>query len=283
MIFTVQRYVSGDPSMRKQIALRLALLTLLSAVPVAQASAGSIVLAQATLNWNAFAFSVSGGLSIDEVIYNSEWSNSFATTTQGGTQNNESFGGGTRASSGYLAAHGAAGAHAGADAGVLGSSSAAATYGSSPVANVGASGNLASTAFWLYGHGTGTLTVQVPYELRLAVETNGSKFDELNAEAEVSINLGPGAGWFASDSLSWANSGAPVDGLLLKTGFLVLSRDFSEPSWGPLVSMGAGTSTIAVAAVPEPSELVLFGLGIVSLAFVVVHTRRARARATHQV
>ena len=56
-----------------------------------------------------------------------------------------------------------------------------------------------------------------------------------------------------------------------KNGALTLSRTFVEPTWGPLVYIGAGASTEAVTSVPEPSTLALLGLGTV---FVFRCTRR---------
>jgi PEP-CTERM motif-containing protein len=238
---------------------------------VSSAHAASIAITTATLDWTGFTFQVSDGLSIDAIVYANLGSSTDASTNHGPT---DSDSGATSSSafSSYLNALGSGIASGDASNGALTSSSGSASFGTVSSLNSAAADAYASTAFWLYGSGQGTLTVEVPYEL--FIDTGQSSAADLAmATAFVSLQLGPGAGWYASDSLSSLQAGT---GSIHKTGTLTLSRSFVDPVWGPLVYIGAQAKTEAITAVPEPSTLGLVGLGALS----VLRARRKAARNT---
>jgi hypothetical protein len=229
------------------------------------------VLAQASLDWSNFAWHVSGGLTISEIVPAYVGSSSFSETAQGPSQFNfgDTF---SSAASSYITATGEGTSNGSAQNGALKSSSISATEGGSPSFDFASSDVFASTSFWLYGTGAGTLTVEVPYSLMIGAALDPTSPLHLAlAAASVSIQLGPGAGFFASDSLSWQLGDAP----LTKSGTLVVSKEFHEPTFGPLVFIGAHASTDAVTAVPEPSVLSLLGSG----AAAVLLARRKKSRA----
>jgi hypothetical protein len=239
------------------------------AVPTAPASADAMVLSRATLDWTGFSFSVSGSLTIDSIDYSSRWSSSDAHTTFGEWDHTSSSDGDVTASSGYAVGSGAATAEASVGNGFLRSDSVAVTSGELPNSNEASSSVFSSSGFWLYGHGAGSLTVSVPYELSVQLLEDDSATglaanQHGEGSASVSLQLGPGAGWYAFDALSYAEGGPFGDGSSAKQGLLVLSRDFVEPWYGPLVFIGASASTEAVATVPEPPTLVLMTIGLIA-------------------
>jgi PEP-CTERM motif len=258
--------------MGKQFVRSLLVLSALVWGPVASvAYADSFVIAEATLDWTGFSIRVSDGLSIDSVVVSHLVSRTSAETRHGVTEIDM---GAVDSSAGshYSNALGEATANSGVENGALSSRSEAASFGGPAVSSASADA-FASTAFWLYGSGVGVLTVEVPYELlveatvNLPVEATVNRSlstDIISATASVSLQLG--SGWFTSDSISWDSSRPSV----IRTGTLVLSKEFVEPVWGPLVFIGAGASTKAVTAVPEPSALAFLTFG----AFSVVCLRR---------
>jgi hypothetical protein len=236
---------------------------------VSVANADSFVIAEATLDWTGFSYRVSDGLTIDSIVYGYRSANTTAETRHGSLQAVT----GVRTSSAhshYGNALGEATARGGVANGALASHSDAASFGG-PTMDSAAADARASTAFWLYGSGTGVLTVEVPYEL--VIEATVDSMTSAGATTLVSLELGPGTGWFASDSLAWDLSSASM----IRTGRLILSREFVEPAWGPLVFIGARASTEAVTAVPEPSVLALLTVGASSA---ICLRRKTRNRAS---
>jgi hypothetical protein len=236
---------------------------------VSVANADSFVISEATLDWSGFSYHVSDGLTIDSIVTNYLGSTTAARTRHGGFQSVL----GTKNSSANSQYHnplGEAASHGGATNGALASRSESASFGGPTIDSAMAEAG-ASTSFWLYGTGEGVLTVEVPYELH--IEGLVGRGSSAAATAWVSLELGPGTGWFASDSLAWDLSSASM----VRTGRLILSREFVEPKWGPLVFIGARASTEAVTAVPEPSVLALFTVGASSTIWL---RRKGRNRAS---
>jgi hypothetical protein len=258
--------------MRKLSVCALLVVGALAWSPVVSvANADSFALAEATLDWTGFSFRVSDGLTIDSVVYSYLGSTASAETRHGTGQTIL----GTRSSSAnshYSNALGEATSTSGIVNGALSSHSEAASFEEPTIDSAGA-GAFASTSFWLYGSGAGVLTVEVPYELH--IEATAGPGATVGATALVSLELGPGTGWFASDSLTWDLSSP----FMTRKGTLLLSREFVEPTWGPLVFIGAGASTEAITAVPEPSTMALLALGGLSA---VSLRRRATRRARSQ-
>jgi hypothetical protein len=268
--------------------VRLISLALLATVMVpASTSASSIVLSQVTLDWTGFTFSVDGGLVVDRIDYAvAPFSLSYAQTPIGGPQSAQ--GNVSTASSSSTQMGGAALASSSTNNGFLQSGSQSSTFGESPTGHLKANGDASAFVdFWLYGHGSGNLTVSVPYTLQIQVNANqappGSFRDDfVSSNASASLMLGPGAGfageqWFDSADLTWLPTAPVVDGVLRKTGTLTVSRSLVEPTFGPLIFLGATVRSDAVAAVPEPGELELLWCGLVGL----VGSLLRRGRSKH--
>jgi hypothetical protein len=235
---------------------------------VSVANADSFVISEATLDWSGFSYHVSDGLTISSIVTGYLGSTTAAGTRHGGFQ---SVLGVTNSSadSRYSNALGEAASHGGAANGALASRSESASFGGPTTDSARAEAG-ASTSFWLYGTGEGVLTVEVPYELH--IEGTVGRGSSAAATAWVSLELGPGAAWFASDSLSWDSTSASMT----RTGTLVLSRTFVNPRNGPLMFIAASAASEAVTAVPEPSALALLTLGASSA---ICLRRKTRNRA----
>ena len=264
--------------------VRLISLALLATAMVpASTSASSIVLSQATLDWSGFTFSVDGGLVVDRIDYAlAPFSLSYAETPIGGPQSAQ--GNVSIASSSSTQMGGAALASSSANNGFLQSGSQSATFGESPTGHLKANGDASAFVdFWLYGHGSGSLTVSVPYTLRIQVNADQPpaglfRDDFVSAAGSASLSLGPGAGfadeqWFDSNVLAWLPTDPVVDGVLTKTGTLTVWRNLVNPTFGPLISLEGIVRTEAVAAVPEPGEFELLGCGLVGALLGLRHRR----------
>jgi hypothetical protein len=200
----------------------------------------SVVSAEATADWTSFTFTTTGNLSATMIVQASQEASTSTTTTP-------------------TTPEGSATAAASAVNGFLTTSAGAVATGPG-FANVGRGFVFASSVFWFYGTGTGSLVVTVPYHLELnSVET--SDRDITSASASVNLFTGPGVGGStdASDALSLTGAGAMShDGMLTAT-----SRLLVNPTFGPLVDLGLFTEVRASAAVPETtSTLVLLTLGL---------------------
>src|SRR5882757_6377945 len=111
----------------------------------------------------------------------------------------------------------------------------------------------------------GTLTVSIPFTLSVACSSQplGSPAVDLAttaADASVFLEIGPGnLGLPASDTISCQNNPGVTNGVL------TVSENFTNPTFGPLVSIDARASTDAQAKVPEPSVLLLLSIGVTGL------------------
>ena len=164
--------------------------------------------------------------------------------------------------------------------GFLQSGSQSATFGESPTGHLKANGDASAFVdFWLYGHGSGSLMVSVPYTLQIQVaerRPTAGRFVpgrlRLSAAGSASLSLGPGVGfageqWFDSKVLAWLPTDPAVDGVITKTGTLTVWRNLVNPVvWFP-ISLEGIVRTEAVAAVPEPGEFELLGCGLVGAAW----------------
>jgi hypothetical protein len=242
----------------------------------ARVSAGSIVLTQASLDWSGFSFTVDGGLVIDSIESPQGYpsSGSFAQTQLTGSRSAQGLI--SAATSSSTNDGGAALAHSSTSNGLLQSASESSTFGDNPSGHIRADGDASAfTNFFLYGHGSGYLTVSVPYTLEILVNADelpagNFRDDFVSSAASASLILGPGTGpadeqWFDSTSVAWLPTDHVTDRTLTKTGTLTVSRSLVNPTFGPLIFIGAVVRTEAVAAVPEPGELLLFASGLATL------------------
>lgn len=217
--------------------LLIALAVVLHAASAAEAV--SIVSAEATLDWTGFTFTTTGTLAVTGIYpaghNETPWTQTTGSATAAASTTN-----------GFLAA-----------------TAGAVTTGGEGFPNVGQASASAYSIFSLYGTGSGSLVVTLPYRLEVtSVETDA--LDITNASAAVRFFTGPGVGsnddWFASDALALVGAGT-----LSRVGVLTASRPFSNPTWGPLVFLNGQAEARAVAAVPEPTTLLLVGVGLVGI------------------
>jgi hypothetical protein len=153
----------------------------------------TMVNAEAIFDWTGFTFTTTGTLSATMIVQASQG----ATTT---TMTKGSAIAAASAVNGFL-------------------TTSAGAVASPRFANVGRANVFASSVFWFYGTGAGSLVVTVPYNLELnSVET--SDRDITSASASVFLFTGPGVGGSsdASDALSLTGAGAMShDGTLTAT------------------------------------------------------------------
>jgi hypothetical protein len=237
---------------------------LLLAIIVAASSTGAeaaLVSAEAIFDWTGFTYTTTGTLSATMIVQASQGGASTSTTTTPTT-----LGGSTAAS-------------ASAVNGFLTTSAVAVATGPG-FANVGQADVFASSIFFFYGTGAGSLVVTVPYHMELtSVET--SDRDITSASARVNLFTGPGVGsnpdWFVSDALALAEAGA-----MSRDGVLTASRPLSNPTFGPLVGLFLQGEVRASAALSETtSPLVLNTLGLLVIgAMLAVAVARDRRTST---
>jgi hypothetical protein len=228
---------------------------LLAAVIVAASSTSTdalnMVTAEATLDWTEFRFTTSGTLVVTGIENGMVHAFGSAPTTP-------------------ITETGSAIAHASIDNGFLTATAGAATTGDGGSPNAGQASAVVLASITLFGTGTGSVVVTVPYQLSLvSVETD--ERDLTSAEANVSFEIGPGvsARGDARDAIDLDGEGSiSRDGILTTA-----SREFSNPTWGPLVSF-SGTAQVSVtSAVPEDtSSLLLLAVGLLALA-ALLYTR----------
>ena len=229
--------------MKLAVALTLAMIVAASS-PSAEAL--SVVNAEATFDWTSFAFTTTGTLAATMIVQASQGAFTSVSTTP-------------------TTPEGSATATASAVNGLI-TISAGAEAGGPGFFNVGQADVFASSIFWFYGTGDGSLVVTVPYHLELtSVET--SDVDITSASASVNLFTGPGVGsnpdWFVSDALSLTG-----DGAVILDGVLTASRPLSSPTFGPLVGLFLQAEVTASAAVPEANTLLLLGLALLFLGVV---------------
>jgi hypothetical protein len=218
------------------------ILAVILAASSTSAEAVSTVNAEATFDWTGFTFTTTGTLSatmIAQASQGASTSTSATPTTQGGS----------------------ATAAASAVNGFLTISAGALTTSGGGFPNVGQADVFASSIFWFYGTGAGSLVVTVPYRLEL-ISVATSDNDITSASAWVNLFTGPGVGSnsdsFVSDALSLTGAGA-----MSRDGVLTASQPLFNPTFGPLVSLDLQAEVRASAAVPETtSSLVLLTLGL---------------------
>jgi hypothetical protein len=219
--------------MKLAAAVLLAVIVLVSST---SAEALSIVNAEAILDWTGFTFTTTGTLAVSLIdqprISVSTWYTPTTPTTTTGSASAEAS-----AVNGYLTA--AAGAQTIADGGLP---------------NVGEASAFVSETFWLYGTGTGSLVVTVPYHLALT-SLEADERDLTHAAAGVNFVIGPGVSGvdYVWDAITLDGAGSiSRDGILTAA-----SREFSNPTWGPLVSLSGTTHVYASSALPEDTSSVL--------------------------
>ena len=232
------------------------LLAVILAASSTSAEAVSTVNAEATFDWTGFTFTTTGTLSATMIVQASQGASTFTTTTPttpGGSATDVAS-----AVNGFL------------------TTSAGAVATAPGFTNVGQADIFASSVFWFYGTGAGSLVVTVPYHLELtSVETSDN--DITSASAWLNLSTGPGVGsnsdWFVSDALSLTEAGA-----MSRDGVLTASRPLFNPTFGPLVSLDLQTEVRASAAVPETtSPLVLLTLGLLVIGASLAVQRRVTA------
>lgn len=114
-----------------------------------------------------------------------------------------------------------------------------------------------NSSLYVYGIGTGSVRVQIPYRLDLHLDPNGS--DILAGSAYARLIFGD----YQQEMLSWSE-GLAFD--LSQSGTLIGQMDFINPTWGPLVTIAAEMGTFASAiAVPEASSLFFLGAALLAV------------------
>ena len=232
--------------------------------------ADGIAASNATLDWTGFTFTVTSGLTVS-VVDAGDFAFSFASTTLG--EPSSAQGSNTSAFSQYSTSTANGVAQAATANGFVATSSEASTTSLQPSINFAESSVFIERSFFLYGSGVGTLTVSIPFTLSVACNSSqplGSPAVDLTtaADASVFLEIGPGnLGLPASDTISCQNNPG------LTNGVLTVSENFTNPTFGPLVSIVAGASTDAEAKVPEPSGLLLLSIGLTGLAGTLLRKR----------
>ena len=239
--------------------------------------ANPIALSSAEYDWSHWSFTVGGGLVISHIDYlfgSPPYLNYATAITNGRT----SQGGGgcnspcnpTSADSAYSNSLGHATASASAINGLV--------HTSAEVGAVDTSDNSAQSlagafnVFFLYGTGSGTLTVTIPYQLT-AVCSPSAFNEQSSAQSFVSLGSGPIVpgvtnGGFQSASLSCADGPS-------KNGNLTIVRSFVDPTFGPLVSFDAEAGAVAVANIPDSgSSSALFLIGLLGIGVMAGSIRR---------
>jgi hypothetical protein len=238
--------------------------------------ADGIAISNATLDWTGFTFTVTSGLTVS-VVGASDFDLSFASTTLGGSSQEIKDGSSPQSSTSAFSQYSTGTANGVAQAatanGFLTTSSQASTTSLQPSINFAESNAFTSHDFFLYGTGTGTLTVSIPFTLSVACNSSqplGSPAVDLTtaADASVFLEIGPGnVGLPVSDTISCQNNPGVTNGVL------TVSENFTNPTFGPLVSIDASASTDAEAKVPEPSGLLLLAIGLTGLAGTLLRKR----------
>jgi hypothetical protein len=234
--------------------MKLVTALLLAAVIVAASSTSAdalnMVTAEATLDWTGFTFTTTGTLVVSPQNTMIHTPPSAPTTPITDT--------------------GLAIAHASVDNGFLSATAGAATIADGGLPNAGQASAFVLATTTLFGTGTGSVVVTLPYHLALtSVETD--ERDLTSASASVNFDIGPGvsAGGDVRDAIDLDGAGSFIrDGTLRAE-----SREFSNPTWGPLVSF-SGTAQVSVtSALPEDmSSLLLLTAGLLVLA-ALLYTR----------
>jgi hypothetical protein len=109
-------------------------------------------------------------------------------------------------------------------------------------------------SMWLYGYGTGGVFITIPYTMSAGCEGGGT------AVSRVSLSFSNGgSNRQQEDIVLDCRQGSE------SSGVLTVGLNFSNITFGPLVSIYAQTFVDAVANVSEPSSLILTGVGLVML------------------
>ena len=239
----------------------------------ASTTSASTILVEAILDWTGFGFTVSGGLIIDRIEGQGSFSESLAITTAGQFVNRGPSV--TEAVSSSTTANGSALAYASTSNGLITSRSTASVSGPELTSQGATSFASTASSFWLYGHGIGSITFDLPYTFTFQVSTDSGPAQEVCGDALVVFSIGPGVGIPAARQSLTLPCSEPVDGVLTQSGILSVSRSFNQPTSGPLVSGFAHANTQSVAEVPDSPIPLLFEFLIVAMFFLAAQ-RNAR-------
>ena len=265
----------------RHVWIGLLTLVLLLVCP-SNSLADGIATSSATLDWSGLNFTVSSGLTISLIqVAGPVISSSGASTTLGELSAQTSYSPSpedccnTSAFSQYSTSGANVVTQAATVNGFLTSSSQAFTTSVGSGINFAQSSASIEYNFWLYGSGVGTITVNLPYTLSVACNISHPQGvppgDEVTgADAFVLLVIGPGVippTPYESETASCQNNPG------ITNGVFTLSESFSNPTFGPLVSIDAFASTDATAYVPEPSSLLSLCIGLTALAGTLLRKR----------
>jgi hypothetical protein len=256
--------------------LRLPVVLFLVVLCPSYSLATGIAMSTATLDWTDFSYTLSAGISVTGIQnpYQNNGSSSTVLTTLGGRQDAKDI---VRMEQGLIpmgdwTTTSVAASFSNDRGNVSGQASTAngfiATSLETAVTSQDeeirfAGGSQAETGqhFVLFGTGSGTLTVTVPYMLFVACSVDDSfNATSVSASSSVLLRKTGAAGW--SDGSAQASSSCTGNGSESKTGMLAISGNVNLSPSGQLVLIDVTATSTGVAQVSETSSLVLLVLGL---------------------
>jgi len=224
------------------------LATIFLVLNAAPAHALNSASAFATLNWAGFTFTTTGSVNVMNITVIDQHGDSFTSMTP-------------------TTAFGTASASASSVNGFVTAAAAATTLGFGGDVNVGRAIGIAQDFLVLFGTGTGTVVVSVPYHIGVNIDEPDPSFDKAFASATIGI----------SDLLSVPTLTTLVldaTGSVTRDGVLTVATPYPAPIGAPFTfGFRIFADVTATSAVPEVPTMLLVAFGLV-LAMLVLRARR---------